>query len=65
MQLISFLFAILIPQIALAYIGPGLSLGAMALVVGVLLSIVIAFVSLVYYPLKRRLKKRKQKATQP
>jgi membrane protein implicated in regulation of membrane protease activity len=44
---------------ALAYIGPGVGAGAVAAVFGVLGSIFLAIVGVVYYPIKRLLKKRK------
>lgn len=51
-----------VPQVALAYIGPGVGAGALAAVVGVLGSIVLAIVAVVYYPIKRMMKKRKLSA---
>ena len=42
-----------------AYIGPGVGAGALATAVGVLVAIVLAVLGVVYYPIKRMLKKRK------
>lgn len=42
-----------------AYIGPGLGAGAIAAVVGVILSIVVAIFAVTYYPIKRAFKKRR------
>jgi hypothetical protein len=42
-----------------AYIGPGVGAGAIAAVVGVLGSIFLALFAVIYYPIKRMLKKRK------
>ena len=39
-----------------AYLGPGLSLGAVIIIVGVLFSVALALYGLLWYPLKRRLK---------
>lgn len=45
---------------AQAYIGPGVGAGAIAAVLGVLGAIALALFGIVYYPVKRLLKKRKQ-----
>lgn len=45
--------------VAQAYIGPGVASGALAAVVGVLGSIVLALFAVIYYPIKRMLKRRK------
>ncbi len=50
------------PSAALAYIGPGVGAGAIAAVLGVIGSILLAIVGVVYYPIKRLLKGRKAKA---
>lgn len=44
---------------AAAYIGPGLGAGAIAAVFGVLAAIVMAFVAVLWYPIKRLVTKRK------
>ncbi len=44
---------------AYAYIGPGASAGVIATVLGILASIVMGFFAILWYPLKRLLKKRK------
>lgn len=50
---------VLHPSAALAYIGPGVGAGAIAAVLGVLGSILLAIVAVLYYPIKRLLKGRK------
>ena len=45
---------------AFAYIGPGVAAGAVASALGVLGSIVLGLFSVIYYPIKRVLKKRKK-----
>lgn len=45
---------------AAAYIGPGASAGTIAVVVGILASIVMAFFAILWYPAKRLIKKRRQ-----
>jgi len=47
------------PVPAMAYIGPGAGAGTIAVVLGVLASIVMAFFGLLWYPVKRLMKKRK------
>ena len=54
----------LIPLAAQAYIGPGLGAGVIASVLGVLGSIVLVMVAVVYYPIKRLLKRRNPTARQ-
>ncbi len=50
---------------ALAYIGPGVTGGAIAAVLGVIGSIFLAIVAVLYYPIKRLFKGRKGKAAKP
>lgn len=44
---------------ALAYVGPGLGAGAVAVVLGLIGSVVLALVAIVWYPVKRLLRKRR------
>lgn len=44
---------------AQAYIGPGVATGALAAVVGVLGAIFLALFAVIYYPIKRMLKRRR------
>ena len=48
-----------LPLTAHAYIGPGAGAGTIAIVLGVLTSIVMAFVGILWFPIKRLLKRRK------
>ena len=50
---------------AQAYIGPGAGAGTIAVVLGILASIVIGFFAILWYPIKRMIRKRKgnQQAT--
>lgn len=50
---------VLIALPAQAYIGPGAGAGMIAVVLGILASIVMAFFAILWYPIKRLLKKRK------
>ena len=44
-----------------AYIGPGMSGGLIATILGILLSILLSIFGIFYYPIKRFLKNRKSK----
>lgn len=55
------LIALLHPATAAAYIGPGVGAGAIAAVLGVIGSILLAIVAVIYYPIKRMLKGGKAK----
>ncbi|MFN0115362.1 MAG: hypothetical protein ACKVPY_11865 [Paracoccaceae bacterium] len=57
--------AALSPVAAQAYIGPGVGGGAIAAVVGVLGSIFLAIVAVIYYPIKRMLKRKKAASGKP
>ena len=53
------LASILFPAPAWAYIGPGLGAGAIAAALAVLGSILLGIFSVIYYPIKRLRKKRR------
>lgn len=50
---------ITVPDAALAYIGPGAGLGAIAITVALLLGVLLLIVGLVWYPVKRLVKGRR------
>lgn len=50
----------LLPGAGFAYIGPGAGLGAIAAVVGVIGAILAGVFAILYYPIKRMLKKKKR-----
>jgi hypothetical protein len=52
---------LMLPGVASAYVGPGLGLGAIAVIVGVVLSVLIALIAIVWYPIKRRMKARRER----
>ena len=58
------LFAVLLmaPSVAQAYIGPGVGVGAITAALGVIGSIFLALVAVIYYPIKRLLKARRHAA---
>lgn len=61
----SLLMLMLLPLTADAYIGPGLGTGVIGVVLGILTSIALMLIALVWYPLKRlfRLVFNKEKAS--
>lgn len=62
MPVVIALFLVLTPGYALAYIGPGLGLGALGVVLGIVFSVFLAFVGIFWYPIKRLVGKfRKEK----
>lgn len=44
---------------ASAYLGPGLGMGAIGVILGLLVSVVLAILALFWYPIKRLLRKRR------
>ena len=51
----------LLPVTAQAYVGPGVGAGTIAVVLGILTSIFLAFVGIIWYPIKRLIKGLKAK----
>ncbi len=51
------------PTFAAAYIGPGVGVGAIGAVIGVVGSIFLAIFAVAWYPLKRMMKGRKKSAS--
>jgi hypothetical protein len=49
------------PTAALAYIGPGAGLGALATFAAIVFGFLLLFVGFIWYPLKRMLRKRRTK----
>ena len=59
MHRLVFYIVILLPLISHAYIGPGMAGGLIAAIFGIILAIIIAFIGILYYPIKRFFKKKK------
>ena len=57
--MVSFLF--LIPLSSHAYIGPGMGGGVIAITLGFIAAIFLAVFGILYYPIKRVIKKRRDK----
>lgn len=58
---ISFLLLAFSPG-AYAYVGPGLGLGVLGTLLGIIFAILLAIIGMVWYPVKALLKKRKAPA---
>ena len=56
-KIIVFVLLILFPLTAQAYTGPGLGTGVIGVVLGILASIGLALIALIWYPLKRLFKR--------
>tara|TARA_B100001250_G_C19495604_1_gene655083 strand:- start:245 stop:451 length:207 start_codon:yes stop_codon:yes gene_type:complete len=59
--LLVFLFFILSSTKAFAYLGPGLGLGLLGSIIGLLLSIFIFIFAILWFPLKKLFKTKKKK----
>jgi len=57
-----FLAALILAAPAQAYVGPGLGLGAIGVVAGLFLSLVMAFLAFVWMPIKRVFTRNKKPA---
>ena len=61
-KILLILILILIENTAFAYIGPGMTGGVFAATIGIIVAIFAALFGLIWFPIKRLLKKRKEKA---
>ena len=52
---------VFLPFMAYAYVGPGLGLGALGAILGILLSVFLAVIAIFWYPIKRLFGKRRKK----
>lgn len=52
---------VLVPNYADAYVGPGLGAGTIGVILGIIGSLFIALFAIIWYPLKRLFKKKKNK----
>lgn len=53
------LISVIITDIAHAYVGPGLGLGVFGAIVGIIVTVFLAIAGVIWYPLKRMLRKLK------
>jgi hypothetical protein len=59
------LLALTVPTAANAYMGPGLGLGLISVALGFIGSIALGFFAILWYPVKRFLRRRRRAATPP
>lgn len=59
--IIIFLQFVLVPDLASAYVGPGMSGGIIATVLGIVVGLFSAIVGILWFPIKRFIKNRKDK----
>ncbi len=60
-NIFSIIISFIIINPTYAYIGPGMSGGIIATILGIIASILLAIFGILYYPIKRFLKNRKKK----
>ena len=58
-SLLAFLLFGLTPSIALSYVGPGMSGGAIAIDFGIFLTLFFGLIGVFYYPIKKILRKKR------
>ena len=59
--IINIFYILIFHDISFAYVGPGLGLGSLLVVFGVIGSLILDVISLFYIPIKRFLKKKNEK----
>lgn len=59
----SLLLLIAVSPLSHAYIGPGLGLAAIGVALGVIVSVLLSFLAIFWYPIKRLLNKRRKLPT--
>lgn len=57
--------ALCVPMLAQAYSGPGVGLGALSVVIGIVGSVFLMTVSLIWYPFKRMIRAMRQRRADP
>ena len=65
MRGIAFLIAILFALPAQAYVGPGLGAGMIAAVAGFLIALALALYAVIWFPLKRLVRKKQKDTRSP
>ena len=61
----AFLFAVAAPAPAFAYMGPGIGLGALGAALGVVASLLLVLISVIWYPLKRLSRRMRGRSMHP
>jgi len=63
MNVITLITLLLLSKSSFAYIGPGLGLGIVVSILGLIFSIFLFIIALLWFPIKKLLKKNKNKKT--
>lgn len=61
MQKVILIFFLVYPNLAYAYLGPGVGFGILAATVGIVVAIFAALFGILWYPIKKIIKKRKER----
>ena len=61
MQKVILIFFLVYPNLAYAYLGPGVGFGILAATVGIVVAIFAALFGILWYPIKKIIKKRKHR----
>ena len=61
MQKVIVIFFLVYPNLAYAYLGPGVGFGILAARVGIVVAIFAALFGILWYPIKKIIKKRKER----
>jgi len=64
-RIAAFLFAVTAPAPVFAYMGPGLGVGALGAALGVVASLLLVLISVVWYPLKRLARRSRSRRAGP
>jgi hypothetical protein len=59
------LLALVVPATAFAYVGPGLGVGAITAFFGAVFAVLAGIVGVIWYPIKRLLRRKKAQEAQP
>jgi hypothetical protein len=64
-RIAAFVFAVSTPAPVFAYMGPGLGVGALGAALGVVASLLLVLISVVWYPLKRLARRSRARRSGP
>ena len=58
---ISLIILLIFPTTSFAYLGPGIGIGILAATLGIIIAILAAIFGMIWFPVKKLLKKKKRK----
>ena len=65
MRILGFLAAVSAPAPVFAYMGPGIGVGAVGAALGVVASLLLVLISVIWYPLKRLVRRSRNRRSGP